>query len=64
MVKVSYTIPDDFDEKAKDLISKLVVADPTQRPGASESNNYQNLKEHTFFEGIDWKDLVEQTPHE
>jgi 3-phosphoinositide dependent protein kinase-1 len=64
VVKVSYTIPDEFDERAKDLISKLVVADPTQRLGASEPHGYQGLKEHSFFESIDWKDLIEQTPPE
>jgi 3-phosphoinositide dependent protein kinase-1 len=64
VVKVSYTKPDGFDANAQDLISKLVVADPDQRLGANESCGYDKLKEHCFFEQIDWKDLIQQTPLE
>jgi 3-phosphoinositide dependent protein kinase-1 len=57
------SFPDDFPEKPKDLIEKLVVLDPTMRLGLSgESRNYNDIKQHEFFESIDWNKLYEQTP--
>ncbi|RNA28243.1 hypothetical protein BpHYR1_003956 [Brachionus plicatilis] len=62
VVKQDFSIKEDFDVNAKDLIQKLVVKDPNQRLGASE--NYPLLKAHSFFENIKWMNLLEtQVPN-
>ena len=61
VVRISYTIPDDFPEYAKDLIEKLVVTEPNERLGANE-NGYVQLKQHSYFESIEWLDLNKQIP--
>ena len=50
-------------EKAKDLIKKILVKEPEQRLGAGEPNtNYdlEHLKNHPFFKGIKWKNIINQ----
>ena len=64
VVKAEYTIPDEFDSEAKDLIGKLVVTDPNERLGASEAQGYDKLRLHPFFASIDWQNISEQTPPE
>lgn len=60
VMRVGYTIPEDFPETAKDIIKKLVVTEPDERLG---SKDYNELKSHEFFESINWEDnLTEQTP--
>lgn len=39
---------------AKDLVEKLLLLDPTQRLGAE---NLEDLKNHSFFNGIQWDTL-------
>lgn len=51
------SIPDD----AKDLIDKLLQVSPNDRLGTG-SNGYEKLKGHSFFKGIDWKNLKNQKP--
>ena len=46
--------PAHLDPDIKDLISKLVVHDPLNRLGFK---NFQKLKGHKFFDGINWKNL-------
>ena len=46
-----YTIPNNVPELARDLISKLLVKDPSKRLGA---NDIQDLKDHEFFVGLDF----------
>ena len=44
--------------KAKDLIMKLLVIDPTKRLGFGEENSgYPSIKKHPFFAGVDWEHL-------
>jgi 3-phosphoinositide dependent protein kinase-1 len=63
VVRVEYSIPStDFNTVAQDLISKLVVKEPSDRLGASEAQGYDKLKEHSFFNSIKWANLIEQTP--
>mmetsp|Transcript_36789 Transcript_36789/g.67910 ORF Transcript_36789/g.67910 Transcript_36789/m.67910 type:complete len:465 (-) Transcript_36789:165-1559(-) len=47
--------PEDIDSVAKDLISKLLVLEPSKRLGAE---NLEQLKSHEFFKDIDWKKLT------
>ncbi|TKY88577.1 hypothetical protein EX895_002566 [Sporisorium graminicola] len=48
-----FTFPAGFPEDAQDLIDRVLVLDPTQRPSASE------IKAHRFFAAIDFDRLWE-----
>ena len=50
-------IPDD----AKDLISKILIKDPTKRIGYN-SKDYSEIKNHPFFNGINFEDLEFEDP--
>ena len=41
---------------AKDLIKRLLSRDPRKRLGANRDS--EELKEHPFFEGISWQDVM------
>lgn len=68
---VSYQFPDSktpegsgFTYEAKDLISKLLIRDPRARLGAGRKgtpNDYDALKKHPFFAGIDFDRLFLMT---
>ncbi|KAI8350063.1 kinase-like domain-containing protein [Mortierella sp. GBAus27b] len=58
IVHLEYSFPPGFPEAAKDLVERLLVHDPNQRLGAN--NRIDQLKEHRFFEGIEWDQLWEQ----
>lgn len=62
-----YDFPENFNASAKDLITKLLRFNPKDRLGADDSkeNMYQSIKNHPFFNGIDWNsNLYRQTPPE
>ena len=51
--------------EAKDLITKILVKDPSKRLGAGESGteyDITHLKNHPYFKGIDWNNLHNITP--
>ncbi len=54
----------DLDSHTKDLINKLLEKDPELRLGAGNDNklNLQALKNHPFFNGIDWEHLYKLSP--
>jgi serine/threonine protein kinase len=52
-----FEFPPGFDERAKDLIAKFLIADPDKRFGCLEGGAGDVLA-HKFFEGIDFKKLV------
>ena len=54
--KKEIVLPNNFSEEAKDLITKLLNLDPKKRLG-SGSNGFNNLKNHKYFEDINWDDL-------
>ncbi|GJJ75520.1 3-phosphoinositide dependent protein kinase-1 [Entomortierella parvispora] len=58
IVKLEYSFPPGFPAAAMDLVSKLLVHDPNDRLGAN--NTIGLLKQHPFFNGINWADLWEQ----
>lgn len=49
--------PADMDAQAKDLISKLLVKNPTQRLGSDELGGFATVKKHPFFQGQNWDTL-------
>ena len=62
---LDYTFPDGFDERARDLVQKLLVKPPSERLGAGElgsSNSVKALKAHPFFASIDWATLWSVAP--
>ena len=48
---------DGIDEDAEDLIKQLCSSNPKHRIGLK---NIEMLKEHKFFQGIDWQKLDQQ----
>ena len=53
-----YKIPSFVAEEARDLISKLLVLDPEKRIGFNDwDNDYADIRNHPFFEGINWEEL-------
>ena len=51
--------PSYMDDKAKDLISKLLEMDPTKRLGNAE-NGWEDVKNHPYFEDVDWDKAKEK----
>eukprot|EP01086_Lenisia_limosa_P012783 TRINITY_DN41374_c0_g1_i1.p1 TRINITY_DN41374_c0_g1~~TRINITY_DN41374_c0_g1_i1.p1 ORF type:complete len:416 (+),score=59.56 TRINITY_DN41374_c0_g1_i1:131-1378(+) len=49
-----YEYPDDFPEEARDLCDRLLTRQPTERIG---HNNFDELKKHDFFAGVDWDNV-------
>ncbi|KAG6898018.1 hypothetical protein C0992_007014 [Termitomyces sp. T32_za158] len=56
---LSYTIPDQFDTDAADLVRRLLLVEPADRLGA---NDMAALKSHSFFNSIDWHKIWDE-PH-
>ena len=57
---LDYTLPDGFDEQAKDLVQELLVKSPSERLGAGElgsPNDMKALKAHPFFASVNWATL-------
>eukprot|EP00892_Ulva_mutabilis_P009716 jgi/Ulvmu1/7116/UM034_0022.1 len=52
---LKFDFPEDFPDTARDLVSRLLVEDPAERIGYS---SLQEIKDHAFFEGIDWEHLL------
>eukprot|EP01121_Diplochlamys_sp_Union-15-3_P012950 TRINITY_DN3952_c0_g1_i1.p1 TRINITY_DN3952_c0_g1~~TRINITY_DN3952_c0_g1_i1.p1 ORF type:complete len:150 (+),score=15.63 TRINITY_DN3952_c0_g1_i1:38-451(+) len=52
-------LPKNIPEEAKDIILLLLVKDPTKRLGFKD---YEDIKTHPFFRGIDWQNLSNITP--
>jgi 3-phosphoinositide dependent protein kinase-1 len=61
-----FSFPEDFDEDAKDLVSRLLQFDPKTRIGSNDLNEirYCTIRKHRFFDGIMWERLRELTPPE
>ena len=48
-------MPVHFSASVKDLLSKLLVKDPTKRLG---SNGVEEIKNHKFFANVNWEDVL------
>lgn len=67
ILNVEYDFPENFNESAKDLITKLLRFNPRDRLGFNDpkENMYQSIKNHPFFKDIDWNsNLYRQKPPE
>ncbi|XP_059172685.1 3-phosphoinositide-dependent protein kinase 1-like [Physella acuta] len=62
IVKVEYDCPEGFPPLAKDLVAKLLVLEPTERLGMIQPDGMKGLKNHPFFEGINWESLPDTAP--
>lgn len=62
ILKLEYEFPDGFCPSARDLVEKLLVLDPTQRLGANDENGYPSIRQHAFFQGIEFETLHQSTP--
>ena len=51
---------DDVPAEAKDIIENLLCIDPFNRLGSNYSGGVVGVKEHPFFDGIDWRTLLLQ----
>jgi serine/threonine protein kinase len=63
--KNDFHVKEDLSEETKDIINKLLVKDPTQRLGGGSKENkldIEALKNHKFFENIDFENLKNQQP--
>ncbi|KAF1329898.1 Agc/pdk1 protein kinase, partial [Globisporangium splendens] len=59
----TFEFPESVPEDAQDLIRKLLIQEPSERIGASQDEaGYAELKNHPFFDGIEWDTLTTQTP--
>ncbi len=59
---VKYSFDDNLvPEDAKDLISKILIKDPTKRLGY-QSKDYSEIKSHPFFKDINFDNLETQYP--
>lgn len=62
ITKLEYSIPEGFPDQATDIVTKLLVQEPTKRLGCDQMGGYKPLKEHFFLEDINWETIHEQTP--
>lgn len=63
VLKVDMTFPDGFDSTANDLVSQLIQLEPSQRLGMQDKGDvYDSIRNHPFFEGINWDGLRDQIP--
>eukprot|EP01095_Lingulamoeba_sp_RSL-Kostka_P010906 TRINITY_DN400_c0_g3_i1.p1 TRINITY_DN400_c0_g3~~TRINITY_DN400_c0_g3_i1.p1 ORF type:complete len:513 (+),score=225.01 TRINITY_DN400_c0_g3_i1:218-1756(+) len=64
ILKKEFVYPENFPDVGRDLIDQLLELDPEKRLGNREEGGYEELKNHEFFEGIDWENLSTTTPPE
>ncbi|BFZ03386.1 hypothetical protein BsWGS_06425 [Bradybaena similaris] len=62
IVKAEYDFPEGFNPDAKDLVQELLIVDPALRLGMAKPEGMRALKNHQFYEGIDWETLPDSTP--
>ncbi|KAJ6230309.1 3-phosphoinositide-dependent protein kinase 1-related [Anaeramoeba flamelloides] len=60
VLKREFRFPKKFPEQARDLVDKLLVINPEERIGAK--GDFESLKSHPFFDGIDFNNLLEAEP--
>lgn len=63
VLKAEMSFPEGFDETAANLVEKLIQLEPSQRLGSHDrGDTYDSIRNHPFFEGINWDALRQQTP--
>lgn len=58
---LEYIMPDEFPETAKDIIQRLLIPNPEERLGSQSLGGIQAIKDHPFFEGVDWENIFNST---
>ncbi|KAI8647057.1 kinase-like domain-containing protein [Parasitella parasitica] len=58
---LEYTMPDDFLPAAKDIVERLLASEPEKRLGSVATGGIDAIKDHPFFEGIDWDNIFAST---
>lgn len=58
---LDYVMPDEFPAAAKDIIQRLLTSEPEKRFGSVATGGIDAVKEHPFFEGIDWENIFSST---
>jgi 3-phosphoinositide dependent protein kinase-1 len=58
---LEYTMPEEFPEIGKDIVHKLLSLDPEKRLGSQATGGIQAIKDHPFFEGVDWDNIFNST---
>ena len=64
-LKIDFSPNVNIPDEAKDLITKILVKEPSKRLGAGELGteyDIAHLKNHPYFKGIDWNNLHNITP--
>ena len=51
--------PNSLTIEAKKFLSELLIVDPNKRLGSGK-NGFQNIKNHDFFQGLNWDDLEQK----
>jgi serine/threonine protein kinase len=51
-----FDIPADLDKNVIDIITRLLVANPSQRLGAG--GKFEELRTHPYFEGVEWQKMT------
>lgn len=59
---VNYSFPDGFYASGKDLINAILIGPAKDRIGAN--GKHEEIKNHPFFDQIEWSDLHQQSPPE
>jgi len=59
---LDYSFPEGFDSHAKDLVTKLLVKDSSERLGVLDKVGYPSIKQHSFFNNIEFDSLYCITP--
>ncbi|KAL9539199.1 hypothetical protein PS6_011305 [Mucor atramentarius] len=54
---LDYVMPDEFPPAAKDIVKRLLTSEPEKRFGSAATGGIGAIKEHPFFEGIDWENI-------
>ncbi|KAG2206426.1 hypothetical protein INT46_002904 [Mucor plumbeus] len=54
---LEYTMPNDFPPSAKDIVQRLLTSEPEKRFGSAATGGIDAIKEHPFFEDIDWDNI-------
>lgn len=55
--------PEGFNKLAKDLVQRLIQIEPIKRLGAKDQSDlYESIRNHEFFDGIVWDKVRTQTP--
>lgn len=60
--KLEYTVPESVPPEAENLIRKLLVTEAAKRIGAGAfESDYEPIRNHEFFSGVDWAALPMQS---